>query len=288
MFGYFEGEESFVKSLEGMSKESINNQWQELMSPYFEFPEGAAPDESNDGDRRSFSLRLKYEVDMRLENKNALITGSGNGIGRAIAELFAKEGANVVVADLEKESGLETVATIRKSGGGAKFLQVDTSAIASVGQLVMASINHFGAINIFVNNAAAFVFGYLDDVSPSVWVHVFGVPVLGYAPCVKHSFASLTKGKGRSIIIIASVSSFIAHPEFVPYPSSKGAVIHLSTCFAMALANYKIRVNSICPGSFRTRATDEHLDSFGLDPATPYNAFGNDSLLKGNRKSQGK
>ena len=75
---------------------------------------------------------------MRLENKNALITGSGNGIGRAIAELFAKEGANVVVADLEKESGLETVANISKSGGNAKFIQVDTSDIDSVDKLVKA------------------------------------------------------------------------------------------------------------------------------------------------------
>ncbi|GIS30047.1 MAG: hypothetical protein Ct9H90mP2_04300 [Dehalococcoidia bacterium] len=95
---------------------------------------------------------------MRLENKNALITGSGNGIGRAIAELFAKEGANVVVADLEKESGLETVANIRKSGGNAKFFQVDTSDIDSVDKLVKDSINQFGDINIFCKQRRRFCF----------------------------------------------------------------------------------------------------------------------------------
>ena len=200
---------------------------------------------------------------MRLENKNALITGSGNGIGRAIAELFAKEGANVVVADLEKESGLETVANISKSGGNAKFIQVDTSDIDSVDKLVKDSINQFGDINILVNNAAAFVFGKIEDVTKSDWEKVLGV-----------------NGKDSSIINIASVSSFIAQPEFVPYNTSKGAVIQLSKCLAMDLANYKIRVNSICPGSIRTRATDKHIESLGLDPEKAYKDFGNDSLLK--------
>ena len=217
---------------------------------------------------------------MRLENKNALITGSGNGIGRAIAELFAKEGANVVVADLEKESGLETVANISKSGGNAKFIQVDTSDIDSVDKLVKDSINQFGDINILVNNAAAFVFGKIEDVTKSDWEKVLGVNVIGYANCVKQSLKSLKKGKDSSIINIASVSSFIAQPEFVPYNTSKGAVIQLSKCLAMDLANYKIRVNSICPGSIRTRATDKHIESLGLDPEKAYKDFGNDSLLK--------
>ena len=136
---------------------------------------------------------------MRLENKNALITGSGNGIGRAIAELFAKEGANVVVADLEKESGLETVANISKSGGNAKFIQVDTSDIDSVDKLVKDSINQFGDINILVNNAAAFVFGKIEDVTKSDWEKVLGVNVIGYANCVKQSLESLKNGRDTLI-----------------------------------------------------------------------------------------
>ena len=96
---------------------------------------------------------------MRLKDKNAIITGSGNGIGKATAELFAKEGANVVVADIEEDSAKETVENIKKSGGEADFIKVDTSDLDSVERMVNFSIKKYGDINILVNNAAAFVFG---------------------------------------------------------------------------------------------------------------------------------
>jgi len=96
---------------------------------------------------------------MRLKNKNAIITGSANGIGKAIAELFAKEGANVIVADIEEDAGLSTAENINKESGNAKYIKVDTSDIASVQNMVQSAITEYGEINILVNNAAAFVFG---------------------------------------------------------------------------------------------------------------------------------
>jgi NAD(P)-dependent dehydrogenase (short-subunit alcohol dehydrogenase family) len=219
---------------------------------------------------------------MRLKNKNALITGSGNGIGRSIAEVFAKEGANVIVADIEEDAGLKTVENIAKQGGKAVFVKVDTSNISSVKTMIESSIKEFGDINILVNNAAAFVFGKIEDITKSDWDKVLGVNVIGYANCVSQSLDSLKKNRDSNIINIASVSSFIAQPEFVPYNTSKGAVIQLSKCLAMDLAKYKIRVNSICPGSIRTRATDQHIKSLGLDPEKAYTDFGNDALLKRN------
>jgi|TARA_B110000263_G_scaffold211288_1_gene194173 NAD(P)-dependent dehydrogenase (short-subunit alcohol dehydrogenase family) len=223
---------------------------------------------------------------MRLKNKNAIITGSGNGIGRAIAILFAKEGANVTVADIEEDSGHKTVDLINKDGGKAVYIKVDTSKIDSVQKMIKKSIDEFGEINILVNNAAAFIFGKIEDITQADWHKVLGVNVIGYANCVKESLDSLKKNNDSNIINIASVSSFIAQPEFVPYNTSKGAVIQLSKCLAMDLGKFNIRVNSICPGSIRTRATDQHIKDLGLDPKKAYEDFGNDSLLRRNGKPE--
>ena len=219
---------------------------------------------------------------MRLKDKNAIVTGSGNGIGKATAELFAKEGANVIVADIEEDSAKETVENIKKSGGEADFIKVDTSDLDSVERMVNFSIKKYGDINILVNNAAAFVFGKIEDIDQTDWNKVLGVNVIGYANCVQKSLDSLKKNKDSSIINIASVSSFIAQPEFIPYNTSKGAVLQLSKCLAMDLGQYNIRVNSICPGSIRTRASDMHINSLGLDPEKAYEDFGNDAMLKRN------
>ena len=221
---------------------------------------------------------------MRLENRNAIVTGSGNGIGRAIAILFAKEGANVIVADIEEDTGNETVEIIKANGGEASFINVDTSNLDSVENMVNSSIEKYGDINVLVNNAAAFVFGNIENITQNDWSKVLGVNVIGYANCVQKSLDSLKKNDGSSIINIASVSSFIAQPDFVPYNTSKGAVVQLSKCLAMDLSKYNIRVNSICPGSIRTRATDQHIESLGLDPEKAYEDFADDSMLKRNGK----
>tara|TARA_Y100000748_G_scaffold80615_1_gene66498 strand:- start:2232 stop:2996 length:765 start_codon:yes stop_codon:yes gene_type:complete len=217
---------------------------------------------------------------MRLKNKNAIVTGAGNGIGRAIASLFAEEGANVIVADIEEDAGRETVEMINSNGGNSFYFPVDTSSEYSVRGMIDRALRKIPEINILVNNAAAFVFGKIEDIDAKDWEKVLGVNVVGYANCVKESLSSLKKNKDSSIINIASVSSFIAQPEFVPYNTSKGAVIQLTRCLAMDLAEYNIRVNSICPGSIKTRATDKHIKSLGLDPEKAYKDFGQDAVLK--------
>ncbi|MDP6665935.1 MAG: SDR family oxidoreductase [Dehalococcoidia bacterium] len=217
---------------------------------------------------------------MRLENKNAIVTGSGNGIGRAIAQRFASEGARVTVAELEEDAGRETVELIAQAGGTAIFVQTDTSDSASVKAAVAAAIAAHGDIDLHVNNAAAFVFGKVEDVTHDDWMRVFGVNVIGYANCVREILPSMRRNKGGAIVNIASVSSYIAQPEFIPYNASKGAVAQLTRCLAMDLAEDNIRVNAVCPGSIRTRATDRHIASLGLDPDEAYTEFGKDSLMK--------
>ena len=217
---------------------------------------------------------------MRLAGKNAIVTGSGNGIGRAIALRFASEGANVTVAELEEDSGKETVELVTRAGGNAVYSQTDTSESSSVRATVKNAVAKYGDVDLLVNNAAAFVFGKVEDITPDDWAKVFGVNVIGYANCVREVLPSMRNQKGGVIVNIASISSFIAQPEFVPYNASKGAVTQLTRCLAMDLAPDNIRVNAVCPGSIKTRATDQHIESLGLDPEESYIEFGKDSLMK--------
>lgn len=215
----------------------------------------------------------------RLKSKNVVVTGAGNGIGESIAILFAKEGASVVVADLEEKSAINTVNKIVANGGNATYLQVDTSDKKSVNKLMNFAVDNIGEIDILVNNAAAFVFGKIDEITDEDWFKVFRVNVIGYANCVREILPSFRRMKKGVVVNIASISSFIAQPEFIPYNSSKGAVLQLTRCLAMDLAKENIRVNALSPGSIRTRATDKHIESLGLDHEESYKEFGKDSLL---------
>ncbi len=217
---------------------------------------------------------------MLLENRVAIVTGAGNGIGRAIALRFASEGAAVTVAELEEEPGNAVAEEIRSAGGKAIFHRTDTSDSASVKGAVDATVAEFGTVNILVNNAAAFVFGTVESITDDDWQRVFGVNVIGYANSVRECLPEFRKNGGGAVVNLASVSSYIAQPEFVPYNASKGAVAQLTRCLAMDLAKDNIRVNAVCPGSIRTRATDRHIASLGLDPEEAYQEFGQDSLMK--------
>lgn len=217
---------------------------------------------------------------MRLEGKTAIVTGGGTGIGEAICNRFSAEGARVVVAELEVENGMSTVEGIKASGGSAMFVETDTSDSDSVRSMVATAVAEYGVVDILVNNAAAFVFGKVEDVTSDDWARVFGVNVIGYANCVRELLPTFRAAGSGVVVNIASVSSFIAQPEFVPYNSSKGAVAQLTRCLAMDLAPDNIRVNGICPGSIKTRATDKHIDSLGLDREQSYIDFGQDALMK--------
>jgi NAD(P)-dependent dehydrogenase (short-subunit alcohol dehydrogenase family) len=217
---------------------------------------------------------------MRLKSKKVIVTGGASGIGRAICTVFAAEGASVVVADIDESGSIETLSQIQSEGGQAIAITTDVSSEESVAKMVLASASFLGGIDILVNDAAAFVFGSLENVSLQDWEKVFGVNVIGASNTIKHSLPYLKDSASPNIVNIASVSGFIAQPAFVPYNASKGALLQLTRCLAMDLSEFKVRVNAVCPGAIYTPATERHIAFENADRDEFLEKAGEESFLK--------
>jgi NAD(P)-dependent dehydrogenase (short-subunit alcohol dehydrogenase family) len=199
---------------------------------------------------------------MRVQNKVAIVTGAGSGIGRATAELLAEEGAKVVVADIDPKGGNETVSAIREKGNAAHFVQADISREADAKKISDEAVKTYGAIDILVNNAATFVLkGF--EATVEEWQHSLGVNVVGTAMVTKYAVEHMKK-KGGAIVILGSISSFLAQPGFFAYSATKAAMVQLCRNMAMDLGPYKIRVNAVCPGSIITAASYRHMEKVGM------------------------
>lgn len=215
---------------------------------------------------------------MRLKNKVAIVTGGGSGIGRATCQLFAEQGAHVVVADINQQGGKETVALLPK--GKAVFIKADVSQEDQVKRLIKGAVKAFGKLDILVNNAAAFVFGRVEDTTVEDWRRVLGTNVIGPALCVKHAVPEFKKAGGGAIVTIGSISSFIAQADYVPYNTSKSALINMTRCLAMDLAPFNIRANVVCPGVIRTPTLVRIIEERKMTPEDIQREWGNDHLLK--------
>ncbi|MFH1646566.1 MAG: SDR family oxidoreductase [Chloroflexota bacterium] len=185
---------------------------------------------------------------MRLANKVAIVTGASSGIGRASAYVFAKEGARLVVADIDDAGGEETVAAIKADGGEAIFVHTDVSKATEVENLVKATVGKFGRIDIFFNNA-----GTLDGIDfcvameEAAWDYIFAVDVKSIFFSVKYAVPEMKKTGGGVIINTASNSVMYPSPTMCCYTASKGAVITLTRALAVELAPDNIRVNCVSP-----------------------------------------
>jgi NAD(P)-dependent dehydrogenase (short-subunit alcohol dehydrogenase family) len=202
----------------------------------------------------------------RLKGKIAVITGAGAGIGRATAELFAEEGAAVVIAERDDSTGRDTEEHIKKAGGRALFVRTDVSDEPSVKQMAAQAVAAFGSIQILVNNAAIFILKGIDA-TPEEWRPMLDINIMGPALVAKHVVPPIRRSGGGSIINLASISSFIAQPNYVTYNTTKAAILGMTRCMAMDLAPDNIRVNSVCPGVVWTQIVEKQAHAMGLDKA---------------------
>jgi dihydroanticapsin dehydrogenase len=199
---------------------------------------------------------------MRLKGKSAIVTGASSGIGRATADLFAEEGARVVVVDIDAKGGEETTRTIRDKGGVAHFVHADISKETDAKKVSDEAAKAFGRIDILVNNAAVFVLkGFQATVEE--WKRSLETNVMGTALVTKYAVEHLKKN-GGAIVILGSISSFIAQPDFFAYSSTKAALVQMTRNMAMDLGPHKVRVNCVCPGSIITAASLRHMEKLGM------------------------
>jgi len=216
---------------------------------------------------------------MRVKDKVAIITGGGSGIGRAACQLFAEEGAKVVAADINLDGANETAELVREIGE-AVAVEADVSKEADAQKIADAAVEAFGSINILVNNAAAFIYGRVEDATEADWDRILAVNVKGPAFCVKAVLPAMKAAGVGSIVNIGSISSFIAQPDYVPYNTSKSAVLNFTRCLAMDLAPFNIRANAVCPGVTHTPALDQAMVEFNFSPEDAQKEWGDPALLK--------
>lgn len=202
---------------------------------------------------------------MKLKDRVALVTGAGTGMGRAIAELFAREGAKVAVNyNQSKEAAEEVVAGIRAAGGTAVAIAADVADEASVEAMMDRVSEQFGRLDILINNAGwstRIPHDQLDDLTDEIWDRTFDTNLRGAFYAIRAAVPLLRKQPGSSIINVASVAGMTGMGSSIAYAASKGGMITMTKSLARALAP-QIRVNAIAPGFVRTRFANWPASAF--------------------------
>jgi len=214
----------------------------------------------------------------RLEDKIALVTGGGAGIGRAIAETFAREGATVAIADLDGVAAKEVADAIVKSNGAASAHQVDVTDTAQVKKLMEEIAKSHSRLDVLVNNAGVGERADFRHLSDEAWERVWGVNVDGTVRCAREAFALLRASGNASIINLSSIMATKHTRQMAVYSATKGAVSALSRSLAVEYAPYGIRVNTLLPGYVETALIGRYLQNPMIAKAlltqTPLRRFG--------------
>ncbi len=202
---------------------------------------------------------------MSLSGKVVIITGAARGIGRACAERFVREGAKVIVADIDQARGQETAAEISGDGTETLFVACDVGDSVQVSNLIAASVDAFGALDVLINNAGILHTGDFMDLTEQDFDRVIRVNLKGpllVAQAVARQL--IDQGRGGAIVNLSSVGAVLAAPFQAAYNVSKGGVAQLTRVMALSLAPHGIRVNAIGPGTIGTDMTNDMLEDDAL------------------------
>ena len=199
---------------------------------------------------------------MQLENKVAIITGAASGMGKAMAKGYAKEGASVVIADLNADAATEVSESINSDGGNAIAIKYDVTDIEQSRDLVDSTLDKYGQLDILVNNAGVVVVSPIEDATPEDWDLIFDVNAKGLFFLSQIACVPMRKQSSGKIINMASGAGRTGDAYAAAYSASKATVMSITRCFAMAMGAYNVNVNGIAPGIVRTPFWDKLDDEF--------------------------
>lgn len=198
---------------------------------------------------------------MKLREKVAIVTGAASGIGQASAVAFAREGAKVVVVDLDAPGGEETLKQIHAAGGEAFFERTDVSSEADIGKMVASTLARWGGIDILFNNAGVVLVKPLEETTEAEWDRLISINLKAVFLAIKHVVPHMRRSGGGAILNTGSIGSMVGQLNTPAYIASKGAIALLTKSLALDYGRDQIRVNCLCPGITDTPMLREHLGS---------------------------
>ena len=198
---------------------------------------------------------------MRFKERTVIITGAGSGIGRATAMLLASEGANVMVTDLSLDAAEATTEAIIAAAGEATALCVDVTQAEDTENMVKATVERYGGVDVLFNNAGIVIAGSVTDSEESGWQQTFDVNLKGVMLGCKYAIPEMIKRGGGAVINTSSMNGLVASQAIASYAASKGAVLMLTKQMALDYAAQQVRVNCVCPSDVNTPLIRGFIDS---------------------------
>lgn len=203
----------------------------------------------------------------RLRDKVVVVTGGARGIGRACSTLLAREGAAVLVGDIQEEEAGAVAEEIRRAGGRAEAHRADVTREDDCAALMVAAVRSYGRLDGLVNNVGWFPRAALEETTAELWHRVLDVNLSGAFYCCKHAAEPMRAGGGGSIVNMGSINGIQGLPALVAYSAAKGGLLSMSRTLAGALARDRIRVNYVVPGWILTDAEIAVQKALGKDEA---------------------